>query len=176
MLLVHDLSKDIEEKLIPCLKENTKIFSKENKNIHPCIGCFNCWIQTPGKCIIKDDYAELPKYILQNDIYITISTIKYGCYSPYIKNVIDRSIGFLLPFFRTVNGEIHHSIRYDRTPKLVYIAYGNDINDDEKITFKNLVAANVVNFGADEYDIFFAENIESLKNILLKFKEDNNDD
>lgn len=172
MLLVHDLTKDMEKELIPCLKANTKIFSKEMSNIHPCIGCFNCWIKTPGRCIIEDDYTELPKYILQNDVYITISNIKYGCYSPYIKNVIDRSIGFLLPFFRLVNGEIHHLIRYDKIPKLVYIAYGNDITDDEKNTFKNLVRANAINFGCDKSDVFFASNIEDLKTILIKFKED----
>lgn len=172
MLLIHDLTKDMEEELLPCLKEDTKIFSKEMNNIHPCIGCFNCWMKTPGRCAIEDDYTEIPKYILQKNVYVTISTIRYGCYSPYIKNVIDRSIGFLLPFFRLVHGEIHHSIRYDKIPKLVYIAYGNDISDEEKETFKNLVKGNAINFGRDKCDIFFAENIEDLKTILLKFKED----
>lgn len=172
MLLVHDLTEDMEKEIIPYLKSDTKIFSKKISNIHPCIGCFNCWLKTPGKCIIEDDYTELPKYILQNDIYITISNIKYGCYSPYIKNVIDRSIGFLLPFLKIINGEIHHSIRYDKIPRLVYIAYGDDINTEEKNTFKNLVQRNTINFGCDKSDVFFASNIEDLKTILIKFKED----
>lgn len=172
MLLIHDLAKEMEKELIPFLKANTTIFSKETNNIHPCIGCFNCWIKTPGQCTIKDDYTELPKYILQNDVYLTISNIKYGCYSPYIKNVIDRSIGFLLPFFRLINGEIHHSIRYDKIPRLVYIAYGNDINNEEKETFKSLVQRNAINFGCNEFDVFFAENIKDLKAILQNLKED----
>lgn len=172
MLLVHDLNKDLENQFLQCLSENTKVFSKEMNNIHPCMGCFNCWIKTPGKCVINDDYTEIPKYIVQNNIYVTISNIRYGCYSPYIKNFIDRSIGVLLPFFRRVNGEIHHSIRYDKTPRLVYIGYGNDISDEEKETFKDLVHGNAINFGRDKYDVFFAENIESLKAILLSLKED----
>ncbi|WP_294405184.1 flavodoxin family protein [uncultured Clostridium sp.] len=172
MLLVHDLNKDLEKEFLPCLNSDTKVFSKEMSNIHPCIGCFNCWIKTPGKCVINDDYTEIPKYIVQNDIYLVISSIRYGCYSPYIKNFIDRSIGFLLPFFRLVNGEIHHAIRYDKIPKLVYIGYGDHINNEEKETFKNLVQGNAINFGRKTCDVFFAENIESLKTILLGLKED----
>ena len=172
MLLVHDLTKDDENAILPCLKDNTKIFSKEISNIHPCIGCFNCWVKTPGKCIIDDDYTEMPKYILENNHFVIISKIKYGCYSPYIKNVIDRSIGFLLPFFRVVDGNMHHSIRYDKIPEMTFIAYGDDITYEEKETFKDLTHGNAINFGCDKFNVFFAENIENLKNILIELKED----
>ena len=29
------------------------------KEIHPCKACYACWLKTPGKCIQKDDMAEL---------------------------------------------------------------------------------------------------------------------
>ncbi|WP_294372241.1 flavodoxin family protein [uncultured Clostridium sp.] len=172
MLLIHDLSKNIETQLIPYLRSDTKIFSQEISNIHPCLGCFKCWIKTPGRCVIKDDYTELPKYILQNNTYVCISAIKYGCYSPYIKNIIDRSIGFLLPFFRFVKGDIHHSLRYKNIPRLVFIAYGNDITEDEKQTFYDLAYANSINYEADKFEVLFAENIKDLQNILADLKED----
>jgi hypothetical protein len=37
------------------------------KNIQPCCGCFNCWIKTPGKCVIEDDYTIMPKLFIEND-------------------------------------------------------------------------------------------------------------
>lgn len=97
MLLIHDMSSDKFKNLLIKLPDNTKIISKEMKNIHPCIGCFSCWLKTPGKCIINDDYTFIPKYIIDNDVVVIITEIKYGCYSSYIKNVFERSIGVLLP-------------------------------------------------------------------------------
>src|SRR5471030_606743 len=138
MLLIHDLNVEDSKEIITLLSPNSKIFSKEIDNIKGCLGCFNCWIKTPGKCIIEDSYTEMPRYILENDTFIIITEIKYGCYTSYVKNIIDRSIGFLLPFFQTVNNEFHHLPRYKKSPKFIVIGYGEDITSDEELTFKAL--------------------------------------
>lgn len=165
MLLIHDLSdhKDEIEELFP---QDTKIFSKDINNIHPCLGCFKCWVKTPGVCVIKDSYTEMPKYIKSNDKLVIISELRYGSYSPYIKKVIERSIGFLLPFFRLIDGEVHHSIRYKDIPKFYFIGYSDSITEDEEKTFRNLVKGNAINFGVKEYKAFVANNFEDMKNII----------
>lgn len=66
MLLVHDLNTIDSNEIMPLLQSNSKIFSKEINNITGCLGCFNCWIKTPGRCIVEDSYTEMPKYILEN--------------------------------------------------------------------------------------------------------------
>ena len=154
MLLVHDLDKENKIQVESLMPENSKIFSKDIDNIHPCLGCFKCWLKTPGKCIINDSYTEMPKYIKQADKMLFITEVRYGSYSPYIKRVIERSIGFLLPFFRLVNGEIHHSIRYDKVPELIFIGYSPSITSEEEKTFIDLVKANAVNFGVEKYNSF----------------------
>jgi hypothetical protein len=38
-------------------KAGTELFEvilTEN-NIHPCTGCYTCWMKTPGQCVFKDD-------------------------------------------------------------------------------------------------------------------------
>lgn len=166
MLLVHDLSKKNLNEILPFVSKNTKILSKETAPIQPCYGCFKCWTKTPGKCIINDFYTEMPKFILHNNIFIIITKIHYGCYSPYIKNVIDRSIGILLPFFKSVNGEIHHVSRYDKFPKFIAIGYGKDITSDEKATFKNLVKAYCINLSFTQYESFIVDDICKIKDVL----------
>jgi hypothetical protein len=53
----------------------------------------------------------------------------------------------VLPFFRDVNGEMHHVKRYDKTPDLRYLFYGEDMTEEEKATAAKLAVANAVNFG-----------------------------
>lgn len=167
MLLIHDLNVEDSKKITPLLPLNSKILSKEIDNIKGCLGCFNCWTRTPGKCIIKDSYTEMPKYILENDIFIIITEIKYGCYTSYVKNVIDRSIGILLPFFQTVNGEFHHLPRYNnKSIKFIVIGYGKDVTPDEEQTFKDLIRGNSINMCFPNYKAYVIKEISDAKSIL----------
>lgn len=167
MLLIHDLNNEYSSKIIPFLPPNSKIFSREIDNIKGCLGCFNCWIKTPGKCIIQDSYTEMPKYIIEGSTFVIITEIKYGCYSSYVKNVIDRSIGILLPFFQTVNGELHHLPRYDnKSLKLVVMGYGKNVTLDEEETFKNLIKGNAINMCMPNYETHVIKDISQAEKIL----------
>lgn len=167
MLLIHDLNVKDSKVIIPSLPPDSKIFSKETANIKGCLGCFNCWIKTPGRCIIEDSYTEIPKYILESDIFMIITQIKYGCYTSYVKNIIDRSIGILLPFFQTVNGELHHLPRYNtKSIKFVVIGYGDDVTYDEEQTFKDLIKGNAINLCLPDYNAYVIKDISEVKSIL----------
>lgn len=168
MLLIHDLNVEDSKQILPLLPSDSKIFSKDNDNIRGCLGCFNCWIKTPGKCILNDSYAEIPKYILKNGTCIIMTEIKYGCYSSYVKKVIDRfPSGLLLPFFQTVNGEIHHVPRQKNTQlKFIVIGYGQDITSDEEKTFKALIERNMINIYVTDYKSYVIKDISEAKAIL----------
>ncbi|WP_238918408.1 flavodoxin family protein [Clostridium sp. YIM B02555] len=167
MLLIHDLNADDSKEIIPLLPSNSKILSKESDNIKGCLGCFNCWTKTPGKCIINDSYTEMPKYILEEKTFIIITQIKYGCYTSYVKNVIDRSIGILLPFFQNVNGELHHLPRYDNSNlKFIVIGYGSDVTSMEEQTFKALVKGNAINLCIPNHECYVIKDISNTKEII----------
>ena len=172
MLLIHDLDSVNFQSISSIFPKDTTIISKDMKNIHPCCGCFKCWIKNPGKCVIDDDYTMMPKLFIENDTIIVITKVKYGCYSSYIKNVIERSIGYLLPFLINVNGETHHSIRYkNKIPKMIFIGYSDDITSSEKKTFLELIKGNAINFGAEnKYECHVVDNLQEIDSLL--FKED----
>lgn len=167
MLLIHDLNAEDSQEIVQSLPKGSKVLSKEINNIKGCLGCFNCWTKTPGRCIIEDSYTEMPKYILENGTFVIITKIKYGCYTSYVKNVIDRSIGILLPFFQTVNGELHHLPRYDNTNlKFVVIGYGKDVTPYEEQTFKELIKGNAINLCVSIYETHVIKNLSEAKKII----------
>ena len=162
-ILIHDIKNDGLHDLYPKLDEDIVIFSPV-QNIKKCVGCFNCWVKTPGKCIIKDGFDSMGKLLSKCEELIIISEIFYGGYSPFVKNVLDRSIGYLLPYFRIVNNRVHHKARYKEQFKLSVIAYG-DINDGEKYTISELVTANAVNMNISSSSIVFTENIRDIRKV-----------
>lgn len=167
MLLIHDLNSEDSKEIISLLPPSSKVLSKKMNNIKGCLGCFNCWIKTPGRCIIEDSYTEMPKYILEGGTFIIITQIKYGCYTSYVKNVIDRSIGILLPFFQTVNGELHHLPRYNNDNlKLIVIGYGENITPDEEQSFKDLVKGNAINLCVPYHKTYVIKDISEAKKII----------
>jgi multimeric flavodoxin WrbA len=96
---------------------------------------------------------------------IIISQICYGGYSPFVKNVLDRSIGYILPFFTIRNNEMHHTSRYKKRFKLSVIAYGNNVAQKEKDTLSNIIIANSINFNAIEPSISFTDSINDISKV-----------
>ena len=162
-LIIHDLGKDKEEILSPILSEDTQIIANNGK-IKPCIGCFGCWTKMPGECVIKNDgYNHIGKMFGHASEIWVISECVYGSFSPFVKNVFDRSIGYLLPFFKIVNGEMHHRMRYDNKFTMKTYFYGDHISEDEKQTARGILAGNFINMGCSSDDILFFDSLEALK-------------
>lgn len=165
-LIIHDLKGENAE--IPALKasENTQIIS-DNGKIKQCIGCFGCWTKTPGECDIKNDgYHQIGKMFGYADEIWVVSECFYGAFSPFVKNVFDRSIGYLLPFFKIVNNEMHHRIRYDNRFTIKTFFYGENITQAEKETAREILAGNFINMDCKPNDILFFNSIEELKGAL----------
>jgi len=87
-------------------------------NIHFCVGCWDCWVKTPGKCTIKDEMQLIHKAVINADHVIFLSPLKMGFISTEMKKVQERLIPLLLPNIDIVEDECHHKKRYDHYPKL----------------------------------------------------------
>ena len=120
-----------------------------NENIAGCLGCFGCWLKTPGECLIKDAGSELPRKVIQSDFLFLLTPVTFGMYSSDLKKALDRiPCPILLPFFEKINGEIHHSPRYDRYPTLVAIGVLPCTDEESEKTFATLVSRNGINLHA----------------------------
>ena len=157
-IIIHDLS---EEKLNNIYKNtDNSLIITDNKKIKSCMGCFYCWTKNPGECRIKDGYDNLAELYSKTEKITIISKCCYGSHSPFVKNVLDRSIPYLLPFFKIKNKEMHHTIRYKNKLYFEVYFYGENISDEEKEIAKNMVKANCINLNITDFKISFLENLD----------------
>ncbi len=146
---MNDIGLNLRDSLLNIFREigvNFRLFSIDLDDLHECIGCFNCWVKTPGICRFNDVGRELNHAMIQCDHMILLSEVYNGCYSPTIKRVLDRSIPNVLPFFKKTNGEVHQAPRYRKYPQLMMIGYGENITAREEEVFRELNHANAINF------------------------------
>ncbi len=144
-------------------------YEVQKEDMHYCAGCFGCWIKTPGECVFKDISGEINKAYIGSDIAIFVSPVKYGCYSPAIRRTLDRVLPNILPFFKKVNGELHHAPRYKKYPKFVTLGYGEDVATEEADTFRALSHANAINFQTDKAQTYIIKKESELESILSSF-------
>lgn len=162
-LLIHDLCEEDSRELVGN-EVNVKVICDKG-TIHTCIGCFGCWIKTPGRCVIDDEFSNMGEYISKCDEVIIISKCFYGGYSPFIKNVMDRSISYVHPYFEIRNNELHHRKRYDNHFELSVYFYGEDITEKEKATAEKLVKANSINLMCKIKNLAFLKDIKSINEL-----------
>lgn len=140
---------------------------KPRKKIRHCIGCFGCWVRTPGKCVIHDGYEDTGILMSQCTELILVSRCYYGSLSPFVKMVQDRAISYLHPDFVIRKGEMHHKRRYDNKIALSAYFYGENITNKEKETAGNILEANADNYDGFVKNICFYQSSKELENITL---------
>lgn len=164
-LIVHDLLEKQKKNIELLFGENDKIVHNDG-TIRYCRGCFQCWVKDPVNCIINDEYSANSRYMQYMSEYIIITECYCGSYSPFVKNVLDRSISYMLPFFTVRDGEMHHKERYPNKFSLKVYAYGNAITKSEKKTMQMLVKANAINLNCDNYNVVFRGSIKEIIELL----------
>ena len=144
-----EATNTISDSLVDSLRINgheVDVMVLRNEKIASCLGCFGCWLKTPGECVIHDAGSNLPKKVIQSDLVFLLTPVTFGMYSSELKKALDRfPCPVLLPFFKKINGEIHHAPRYDKYPTLIAIGVLPNSDEESENTFTTLVARNGIN-------------------------------
>lgn len=173
-----EISGEIVDTLINEFKK--KKFSIQSYNlcdieIGGCIGCFGCWLRTPGICVINDSARDLGRELIQSELALFLTPITFGGYSYHLKKVLDRMIPLISPLFQKINGEVHHQKRYDIYPSIIGIGFLPDQDKESESIFHTLVKSNAVNFHSPYYAsaVFYENQPKSdfqnvVQNLLIK--------
>lgn len=170
-------SHDVMNTLLSDKGYMVKSYALNKLDIKNCIGCFGCWVKTPGVCAIDDIGRDIAKDVIQSDLVVYLTPIVFGGLSSELKKVVDRFIPLLLPFFEKKSGEIHHPARYDKYPSVIVLGVLSEENQEMEAIFRNLVKRNILNWHNDQYmcEILYStlskEDIKTKTDPLLKCLE-----
>ena len=127
-------------------------YTLRDNTIANCMGCFGCWIKTPGICRFKDVTREIAKQFIQSDLSVLFTPVTFGGYSAELKKALDRTLLCLVaPFFTKINGEVHHKPRYVRYPRLMGVGVLPHTDKESEKIFKTVVKRNALNLYVPAY-------------------------
>lgn len=112
---------DYCEKLKVRLEEKgnqVSLIKLRDRKIGDCIGCYSCWLKTPGVCALKDDHEVILKAYVHSDLVLLASPVIMGFVSAELKKATDRLIPLCHPYL-CVNGDrMAHYPRYGKTAQV----------------------------------------------------------
>ena len=142
----------IETVLLELLRETgagVRDFQLRDLPLAHCQGCFECWLDTPGLCKTDGDAGrDITGAMIGSDLMVLLTPVTFGGYSSEIKKAMDRSICMVSPFFRRVDGEVHHKLRYRRYPALAAVGVLHEPDEEQERIFGTLVERNALNFAS----------------------------
>jgi multimeric flavodoxin WrbA len=103
-------------------------------DIRYCIGCFGCWVKTPGECVSRDESCQVCRAVINSDFTLWASPLRMGFPSALLKKAMDKSIPLIHPYFVVDRGEAHHRPRYDQYPRLGLLLEKENGTDETELT------------------------------------------
>lgn len=146
--------KTVVEELISSGKVETDFERVDTvgMKISHCIGCNYCWLKTPGKCVIKDDYEAIMLKMLHADQVWLISDTRFGFVTYQTKNLVDRIMPLITMYLRFKGKQMRHILRYKHRADIGLIYTGD--GDQKHLEFWNRrVALNMDAKALGVYDI-----------------------
>ncbi len=124
------------------------ILQLRDMDIRYCIGCFGCWVKTPGECSnAADDTHTIRREFINSNLVLFASPIIMGFTSALLKKAHDRLIPLLLPYSEVDQWEVHHVARYGKYPQMGLLLGKNKDTDEEDIEIiADIYVRDAINF------------------------------
>ncbi len=135
---------------------DTTVYEISKMNIAPCIGCFGCWIKTPGECVLHDDAQGVCRTLAESERVMIVSHLIFGSYDVPIKTMLERSLPVQQAYICMYADETHHVQRGNREKDATVVVYGAKDEEEEKL-FSAWLSRNSLNTMYRTHKILFAK-------------------
>lgn len=132
-------------------KEEVNVFDFQDQVITPCIGCWDCWLKTPGNCVMRDRMTESYSDFVNSDTVILLLDTAQGFIDHRGKAFIDRTIPHYHPYIKLVDGESQHLSRYEKLPEIVFYFEREGLTEKESERIEDYLYRMAYQFQTNGY-------------------------
>lgn len=112
-----------------------------------CVGCFGCWVKTPGECVSRDASLEIDRTVINSDFFLCAAPLKMGFPDALLKMAMDKMIPLLHPYEDVAYGEAHHKRRYARYPRTGLVVQKETVTGDSDLQIvRDIFCRFAINF------------------------------
>lgn len=90
---------------------NVELIQVRELDLEPCIGCYSCWVQTPGRCIHADGMEKALAAWTRSDLVVLGTPVYHGSMTGLMKTFLDRLLPryepWLVPHESVAGGSAH---------------------------------------------------------------------
>ena len=166
MKVLFDLRADkddaVIEEITSLYQEHLMVVRLDEESITACMGCWNCWLKTPGRCAMNDQMSELYTEYVNSDTVIMLIDTSQGFINHKAKAFLDRTIPHYLPYIEIVEGECHHVARYESYPDMVFYFDNNGITKKEEQVIEDYLYRTAFHFQSKASRILKGDNLQIL--------------
>jgi ring-1,2-phenylacetyl-CoA epoxidase subunit PaaE len=128
--------------------DTVRTFHLAGYDIGHCMGEFDCFVKTPGRCRIHDEGQEIERAAHDAELVILVTPLHYGGYAAQLKKAVDRLLPLISPFFRKAGDMTHHAIRYGHRARWAAVALDDTPSMERERLFRAFAETNALNFGS----------------------------
>lgn len=155
MITVFDLRENQEDLLYKTIEKiyeaPVKIIKFDPGSIKACIGCWSCWLKTPGLCVFKDAMSTIYADYMASDTVVLLMDTAQGFINHQAKGFLDRTIPHYHPYIELIDGECHHVARYKAYPDLVFYFDSEDLSEKEEQVIEDYLYRTAYHFKSKAY-------------------------
>ena len=157
MITLFDLREKEDGEIVVAIQnlydEPFNVVRLGDQSITSCIGCWTCWLETPGKCVMRDKMVEsYPNYVNSDTVILLMDTAQ-GFINHQAKAFIDRTIPHYHPYIEIVGGECHHVARYKQYPDMVFYFDREGLTNQEEQVIEDYLYRTAYHFKSNAYRI-----------------------
>ncbi len=101
--------------------------------LRPCVGCWGCWVKTPGECVSRDASLAMDRAVINADFVLWAAPLRMGFPAAPLKMALDKHLPLIHPYMVVDHGEAHHLKRYARYPRVGLLVEKEETTDERDL-------------------------------------------
>jgi multimeric flavodoxin WrbA len=125
--------------------DDVTVFTLRDMRIGYCIGCYTCWVKTPGLCVFRDDMPGVLKEYVKSDFVLFASPVVMGFVTCLLKAANERLLPLSHPYLTAVRDRFQHPPRYEKNPSVGLLLWDGGSGDREAVgIIDDIYRSNIV--------------------------------